>query len=135
MAEQENLQIVQEAYAAMGRGDMQALLNAMSDDMDWQIFGPEDIIPVAGRRHGREQVAQLFSSIGDVVEIQEFEPREFIAQGDNVVALGYERTKVKSTGRVFENNWSHVWTVRGSKVVRFREYWDTAAGAAAFRES
>ena len=34
---------------------------------------------------------------------------DFVAQGDNVVALGTERMRFKSTGRVWGTVWAHVY--------------------------
>ena len=48
MAEQENVRIVQEAYASFQRGDIQAVLNSLTDDVEWTTPGPPDIIPMAG---------------------------------------------------------------------------------------
>jgi uncharacterized protein len=85
------------------------------------------VIPWAGTRHGREGVAEFFSLIGDTLEFEQFEPREFVAQGDTVVVLGYERSLVKPTGHTFEQEWAHVYTLRGGKIAKFRAFEDTAA--------
>jgi ketosteroid isomerase-like protein len=132
MSERENLQTLQQMYEAFGRGDIPALLNALTDDVDWHWTGPADF-PYAGPHRGREQVARFFSVIDQTLEVQQFEPQEFIAQGDTVVVLGHERSRVRSTGRTFEQDWAMVYTLREGKVVRFRTYEDTAAQLAAFR--
>lgn len=133
MAEQENVRIVQEAYAAFGRGDIPAVLNVFADDMEYFVPGPTDIIPTAGQRRDPEQVAQLFATINETEEVQQFEPQEFIAQGDMVVVLGHSRARVKSTGRTLEGDWVDVITLRDGKAVRYRHYYDTAAAVEAFR--
>jgi len=135
MAEQENVRIIQEAYEAFKRGDIQALLNIFTDDVEWFVSGPSDIIPTAGRRQGRDQVAQFFATINDTEDIEQFEAHEFIAQGDKVVVLGHYRSRVKATGRTAESDWVHVHTLRDGKLVNFREYFDTAAVAEAYREA
>ena len=48
-----------------------------------------------------------------------FEPREFIAHGDKVVALGHYAWRVKSTGREFGGDFAHVFTMSNGKVIRF----------------
>ena len=89
------------------------------------------MIPFAGTRHGREGVAQFFSLVGETLEFQQFEPREFVGQGDTVVVLGYERNLIKPTGRTFEQEWAHVYTLRDGKIATGRLFEDTAAEAAA----
>jgi uncharacterized protein len=134
MSEQENTMIVQQVYEDFRGGDIRALLNSFSDDVEWRLPEIENL-PFAGKRHGREAVAQFFAILADAQEMQQFEPREFIAQGEKVVALGRYRWRAKATGRTFESDWAHVFTVRGGKVVGFHEYTDTAAAAAAHRRS
>ena len=132
MNEEKNGQVVQQMYAAFGRSDIPALLNGFADDVDWWVAGPADI-PICGSRHGLEQVAQFFKALDETLDTQQFKPQEFFAQGEVVVVLGHERHRVKSTGRIHEGDWVQVFTLREGKVVRYREYLDTAALVAAFR--
>jgi len=133
MSEQDNTQIVKEAYAAFKRGDIPSILNMLSDDVNWFLPGPTDIVPVAGMRRGRAEVGQFFSTLDETQEAKQFEPQEFIAQGDKVVVLGQYTWRVKATGREFSSDWAHVFTVRDGKVVGFKEYYDTGAAADAYR--
>lgn len=132
MSEQENVQIVQETFAAFKRGDIASVLNMLTDDVEWWVNGPPEVIPYVGARHGQEQVAQFFATLGETVEFTEFEPEEFIAQADKVVSTGRDRQRVKKTGRTAENTWAMVFTLRDGKIAGFRSYEDSAAVATAF---
>jgi uncharacterized protein len=131
MVEQNDVRTVHEIYAAFGRGDIPALLSAVAADVEWSIAG-QPAVPHAGKRRGRKEVEQFFPVLAATEESEAFEPREFIAQGDQVVVLGYLRSRVKATGRTYESEWAHVWTLRDGKVTRFRTYEDTAAEVAAY---
>src|ERR687894_765318 len=131
MSDKTNADVVQQAYAAFGQGDILAFLSLLADDVEWTLQGPS-VIPYAGTRHGREGVAEFFSLVGETIEFEQFEPREFLAQGDTVVVLGYERSRVKATGRTFEQEWAHVYALRNGKIAKGRFIDDTAAQAAAF---
>ena len=131
MTTEENTEIVKRAYAAFKNGDMDALMRTYADDISWEFYGPSTI-PTAGMRKGLAGVREFFAAVDSAMAAQSFEPREFIAQGDQVVVLGDYSWKVKAPGRTFSSNWAHVATLKDGKVVRFREYTDTAAGAAAF---
>jgi ketosteroid isomerase-like protein len=133
MDEQTNLQLVQQLCAAFGQGNSDTILHALADDITWHQPGPTDVLPWAGTRHGRAQVAQFFSAVGETLEWLQFEPQEFLAQGDKVLAFGYERALAKPTNRSFESDWVMVFTLRAGQVVRFRAYHDTAAMVIAFR--
>lgn len=133
MSEQENTGLVQQAYGYFQRGDIPSVLDSLSEDVEWSSPPLEGVL-VSGTWHGREQVGQFFQALGDTQEVRQFEPREFVAQGDRVVALGHYAWHVKSTGREWEGDFAHVFTVRDGKVTRFQEYSNTAAIADAFRE-
>lgn len=130
MSEQENTKLVQQIYQNFKAGDTQSLFSLFSEDIEWQLPEMENV-PFAGKRIGIEQVAQFFATLADTLEVQDFNPREFIAQGDKVVGLGHYAWHVKATGREYECDFAHVFTIRASKVVRFHEYMDTAVAATA----
>jgi ketosteroid isomerase-like protein len=132
MSEQENTKLVQQVYEKFKSGDIKALLNLLSDNIEWHLPEMENV-PFAGKRRGQEEMGQFFSSLVDVQEVQHFDPRELIAQGEKVVALGHYAWRVKSTGREFGGDFAHAFTIEGGKVSRFHEYMDTAAAAAAHR--
>lgn len=134
MSESENARTVEAIYAAFGRGDLASILNSLAEQVEWQHPGPD--IPWGGARHGRAAVAQFFAALVEHVDMEQFVPEQFVARGDDVIVLGRERARVKSSGRVYETEWVHVWSLEGGSVIRFREYTDTAAilGALAARK-
>jgi uncharacterized protein len=132
MSEQENLGVVRKAYENFKTGDIGSLLGQISDDVSWRLPQTEGV-PFAGGRQGRGEVAEFFSALADSQDALAFEPREFVAQGEKVVALGSYRWRVKKNGREYGGDWAHVFTVRDGQIVGFDEYMDTAAAEAAFR--
>jgi uncharacterized protein len=134
MNERKNTRIVQQAYQCMAAGDVQSFLNLLAGDVEWQLPEMKNV-PFAGRWQGPEEVGQFFSKVFEVQDIVEFEPEEFIAQGDKVVVLGRFSMRIKATGRHFGSAWAHVWTVRAGKVSRFYEYVDTAAVSSAHTDA
>jgi ketosteroid isomerase-like protein len=132
MSEQ-NVQIVQQMYVALGQGNLPALLGLLAEDVEWFVAGPPEEMPLAGMRHGRDQVAQIFMIMGESLELQQFHPQEFVAQDDQVVVLGHTLGRVKSTNHLVNYDWVHIYTFHDGKATKFREYFDTATVAAAFR--
>ena len=63
----------------------------------------------------------------------DFEPQEFVAQGDTVVVLGHYRFRPKTTGIAYDTDWAMVWWFRDGKIVKFQIHYDTATEVAAFR--
>jgi len=133
MQEAQNTKIVQEAYGAFGRGDIPAVLNLLDDNVTWKpITGAASYVPTAGERHGKTSVGEIFRILGQNVQFEKFEPREFVAQGDKVVAIGHYRARTRATGRTFDSPFAMVFTFRNGKVAAFREFTDSAAINAAF---
>ena len=132
MNQADNLDTIKSAYAAFGRGDIQALLALIDAQVEWDNPGPAEV-PWAGSFSGHEGVGKFFSALGGSVDFEAFEPQAFFAQGDRVVVLGLERARVKRTGKSFVNHWAHAFTLADGKVTQFREYADSAGIAAAFR--
>jgi ketosteroid isomerase-like protein len=126
------LEVVQAAYAAFGRGDVPAILEMLADKFEWKFIGPKGL-PYTTSCRSKAEVGKWFASIPETDEILAFEPREFIAGGNNVTVLGWERTKAKPGGKVFEAEWAHVFTIADGKVTRFWGIMDTEANAAARR--
>jgi ketosteroid isomerase-like protein len=63
--------------------------------------------------------------------MREFEPREFIAQGNKVVVLGHGAWTVNATGRDFDSDWVHVFTIEDGHIAAFREFLDSHLAAEA----
>lgn len=127
MSETANTQIVRDAYAAFQRGDIDQILALVDDDVEWEaVKGAEGVAPTAGVRRGRSGVAEFFSQLAASTSFQKFEPREFIAQGDHVVAIGAYELTVAATSRRVAAEWVMVFTIRNGRVARFREWTDSA---------
>jgi ketosteroid isomerase-like protein len=133
MSEASNTQVIKDAYAAFGRGDANAILGMLDDGVEWQaVKGTEGVVPTAGLRRGRAEVGEFFSQVRDSIDFHQFEPRQFVAQGDTVVALGYYSGTAKPTGRTFSADWVMVFTLNDGRVTRFQEFSDSAALVQAF---
>ena len=133
MSEQ-NKSVVNQAYSNFKSGDINALLSLMADDVNWTLPEMEGV-PFAGARTGRAAVGEFFQSIDQSQESLRFDPRQLIAEGDTVVALGNYQWKVKSNSREFGGDFAHVFTIRDGKIVAFHEYMDTAACRDAYQKA
>ena len=133
MSKRENTQLVQQAYRDFQSRDIPALLDALSEDVEWVVPEVEGV-PGRGTWRGPEQVGEFFRILSDTQESRQLELREIVAQGDKVVVLGHYAWHVKATGKVWESDFAHVCSVHDGKVTRFQEYTDTAALGDAFRE-
>jgi len=127
MSEARNTQTVKECYAAFQRGDVNTILAALADNVEWEgVKGAEGVAPHAGIRRGRAAVAEFFQIVGSTLDFQAFEPKEFVAQGDTVVAIGSYAATVKATRRSTSSDWTMIFNFQDGKISRFREFTDSA---------
>ena len=126
MTAMNNKQVVKDAFAAFGRGDVPGVLATLADDIEWEaVIGTEGVVPTAGLRRGRDAVGGFFQQLGESVEFALFEPREFIAEDDQVAVVGHYQGRAKSTGKGFDSDWVMIFNMRDGKVVKFRRYCDS----------
>ena len=128
MSIEKNIQTVKDFFAAIGTGDKQRLLARTAEDIEWIIPGKD--WPLAGTRRGHAGLADLLETASKSIETST-EPREFVAQGDRVLVVGFARGKVKATNKAFEDDWIFAITVRDGRLTNIREYVDTQALARA----
>ena len=129
MSIEKNIQTVKDFFAAIGRGDREALLALVAEDIEWIIPGKD--WPLAGTRHGHAGLADLVKTQSETMETSLMEPREFVAQGDRVLVVGFARGKIKATNKTWEDDWIFAITVRDGRLTSIREYIDTQALARA----
>jgi uncharacterized protein len=123
MSIEENVLLVKNFLAALGRRDKQALLALVAEDLEWIIPGED--WPLAGTHRGYAGLDNLLQKANETVETSFPEPPEFIAQGDRVLVVGFARGRIKATNRTFEDHWVFDITVRKGKLTNVREYIDT----------
>ena len=128
MSIETNIQTVKDFFAAIARGDREGLLALVAEDIEWIIPGED--WPLAGTRHGHAGLADLLEAASRSIETST-EPREFVAQGDRVLVVGFARGRIKATNKTFVDDWVFAITVRDGRLTSIREYVDTQALALA----
>jgi hypothetical protein len=128
MSIEKNIQTVKDFFAAIGRGDREALLALVAEDIEWIIPGED--WPLAGTHRGYSGLAGLLETASTSIETST-DPREFVAQGDRILVVGFARGKIKATNKTFEDDWIFAITVRDGRLTNIREYVDTQALARA----
>ncbi len=128
MSIEKNTQTVKAFFAAIGGGDREALLALVAEDLEWIIPGED--WPLAGTHRGHAGLVKLLETASKSIETST-EPREFVAQGDRVLVVGFATGKIKATNKTFEDDWIFAITVRDGKLASIREYVATQALARA----
>jgi len=128
----DNISMLQQMYAAFGRGDINTILANVTEDVDW---GTETIVgdvPWYQIRRGVAGVGDFFQTLATEVDFPRFEPSIFAATDDHVfVRVDYDY-KFKRNGKSASTGAVHQFTLRDGKVSKFRAFEDTAAIRAAW---
>jgi uncharacterized protein len=134
MSTNPNIATARDMYTAFGRGDVRAILELVTDDVDWCTDAAIESAPWYGPRHGKEGVVSFFEAIGQTGPVTEFTPLAYASNddGDVMVFLRYAFT-VQATGKHVAMNMHHYWKFRDGKVCYVRSSEDTAQVAAALR--
>ncbi|MGE3285131.1 MAG: nuclear transport factor 2 family protein [Pseudonocardia sp.] len=123
------IQTVQDVYAAFGRGDVDAILAVLTDDVDWASEPESAIAPWFGVRRGKAEVPSFFAALADNVKVTEFTPLAFTSSDTDVMVVIRFAYTVTATGRSGEMDLHHWWRFRGGKIAFYRGTEDTALTA------
>jgi uncharacterized protein len=130
-----NVKVIQEIYAALGRGDVAQVLSRMQENARWDFnVGPSDV-PWHAPATGPQEIERFLGGFVDEVTLTAFEPRRFIASGDDVVVDVHLAYTVKRTGKVVDLEQLHWWSLAGWRVTRLRHFEDTAQVMSAWSHS
>ncbi len=115
---QENVEIVRGAWEAAERHDNAAVFGLYDADVEIQgLHGLGDRVyrGLGGVREFWRDWSTAWSEFGSDVE-------EWIDAGDEVIAVMHLWGRGRGSGVAVEGRQSHVWTVRGGKMLRLRVY-------------
>ena len=126
MSADANIKTITQVYEAFGRGDIAAILEAVTDDVDWAAEAASSAAPWYGVRHGRDAVAVFFSDFGSTMEVEEFTPVSFAANDTDVLTMVRFRARSRSTGKTAEMNLHHYFKFRDGRIAYYRGSEDSA---------
>jgi ketosteroid isomerase-like protein len=132
MSTQQTETIVQSFFDTFGRGDIPALLQLLTDDIDWKVQGSPDV-PWTGQCRGRAQVEQFFSALATAADVQGFQIHSQITQDNQAVVLGYFKWMVKETQCTYDGVWAIHIVIRDNKIAYYQMFENSYAVAEAFR--
>lgn len=116
--------IVERLYADFARGDVQSVLAALADEVEWTEAAGS---PYGGTYHGAQQVHDaVFARLHADWDSFDVMPAETITEASRIVVIGSYRARHAASGRCFEAPFAHAWTLRDRRVIGFRQFADTA---------
>jgi ketosteroid isomerase-like protein len=122
----ENIQTIKGVYEAFGRGDVEAILAVVTDDVDWATETSSDGAPWYGVRHGKAGVTTFFVDLAKTMEVDEFTPLTFAANDDDVMTIVRYTAHSRETGKSATMQLHHWFRFRDGKIASYRGTEDTA---------
>jgi hypothetical protein len=128
--------IVGGIYAAFGRGDIEAVLAPLAEDVSWDadwadLFSQRAGVGVAAPRHGSAGVLEFLALVG-TFQMHDFQVLDLMASDRQVVAQVTIEMSYPNGGR-FRDEELHLWRFStDGKVTALRHYTDTAKHIAAW---
>jgi ketosteroid isomerase-like protein len=120
-----NLELVRNTYDAFARGDLDTVLAAFAEDIEW--IETDGYFAGAGGVRGRAAVAAVFAEYPKFWSEFSVTPERYLEAGDEwVVVTGSQRGIAKATGREYRGRVCNFWRIREGKAVRLEIYTDTA---------
>lgn len=122
-----NVSVLKSLYEAFGRGDVPAVLGAMSPDIRWHQAESNPYMPSGEAWVGPDAILNnLFLKLGGEWDGFTVSPKSFYDAGDSVIVEVRYSGTYKASGKSMDAQVCHVWDVKDGKVTRFQQYVDTA---------
>lgn len=113
-------EVVDKMFAAFNSGDVEKLVETVSEDTKWEYHGTH-IIP-KGKFEKKEGVRKFFTNIFERTEMITFNIQQYILDGNMVVVLVQEHQRVKRSGRELKQKWVQIYTVENDLITKMEEF-------------
>jgi ketosteroid isomerase-like protein len=118
-----------EFFARFDANDVAGALELLADDATWWMAGKPDVLPGAGSRTKAEMARVFRDMTRRLKHGLRMTVLSSIAEGDRVALEVVSHGELEN-GRVYDNEYHFLVTVRDGKIRAVREYYDTQHVAA-----
>jgi uncharacterized protein len=124
MSLQDNKKLAADFFARLSANDIDGALDILTDDATWWIAGKPEQQPAAGVYH-KEQISRLLHNMaGRLKNGLKLTVKGAVAEGDKV-AVEVESYGELTNGRIYNQEYHVLMTIRDGKIGAVREYLDT----------
>lgn len=124
MSVEENKHLAHQFIDRFTDNDIAGALDLMANDATWWSAGKPDQLPTAGA-YNKEQIARLiYNMVGQLPNGLKMVVKSLVAEGDKV-ALEAESYGELPNGRVYNQQYHVLLTIREGRISAVKEYLDT----------
>ena len=134
MAADANIKTIAQVYEAFGRGDVPAILDAVTDDVDWAAEASSTAAPWYGVRPARTGWRSSSPTSVRPWRSRSSRPSPFAANDTDVLTVVRFRARSRRTGKSAAMDLHHFFRFRDGKIAYYRGTEDTAQTEATLRD-
>jgi ketosteroid isomerase-like protein len=117
-------ELVESAFAAWNRRDIDAFAAHVAEDVAWLEVSGRPESSGQGELLGRERLREGVRSLFEAWDSYHLEVEAIHDAGDRVVAIVREVARGRASGVEVDSRWGYVVTVEGREIVRVEAYRD-----------
>ena len=119
--------MVKQGYQLFAKGDIEGVSALFHPEIEWNASQGLPYIDGDGVFIGPSAIAQnVFAKVPQNIDNFHIDIQELFGSGDKVVMVGKYQGVYKATGKEFNANATHVWTVKDGKATHYFQAVDTA---------
>jgi ketosteroid isomerase-like protein len=112
-------------YAAMKKGQVDFVLKAIHDDIEFISYSPIKVFPFLGHRRGKPAMSEALRGATEAFEFVACEPISMVIELENAAVMLFTRGVSRMTGRSVQGMLAHFMRFRDGKIVEPREFMDS----------
>ncbi|GIK81691.1 MAG: nuclear transport factor 2 family protein [Pseudorhodoplanes sp.] len=110
---------------ALASQDPGRLAPHLDDDVEWMVFGPIDLFPFFGQRHGKMAVLDMCREVSAVLHLVQCDRETALVSGESAAALVRLTAVDRRTGRTLSLRLAQFATFRDDRLVSLKAIFDS----------
>ncbi len=112
-------------YAAFRLGNVDFVLNAFDDNIEFISYSPVEAFPFLGHHRGKKAMAKVLKAGFEEFDFVTYEPIFMVCEADDAAAIIFARFIHRKTGRSVTTMIAHFMRFREGRIVELREFMDS----------
>ena len=127
MSVEDNVALMRSLYEAYSRRNPAPLFENLSEAVQFHFVAHPDHFTFAGSHTGKDGVQRALELIAQEYDWLVYQARDFIAEGDRVVALTDGVIQHRASGKELPMRMVDIIRIEDGRIVEFTEFFDSAA--------
>jgi ketosteroid isomerase-like protein len=116
-------------YAAIRKGQIDFVLNAIHDDIEFISYSPVKVFPFLGHRRGKAAMSETLHGAVGAFEFVACEPVSMVIEAQSAAVMLFTRGVSRVSGRSVQGMLAHFMRFRDGKIVELRDFMDSLHAA------